>query len=121
MSWNVPYSDKKQDAFVLFAIIRGEIPEKPEEKGDPQVFHKLWELCCSSWSEDPSRRPSASESISILSNIKPDIVPAYQMSMLELQFFDVNLDEKNDEICVVLLGCARYVSSSIFALFYPLN
>ncbi len=68
LSWNVPYSDKRADHLVMLAIMGDELPEKPEESGDPRIFNVLWGLFGLCWSEK-SVRPTASESMGILTEI----------------------------------------------------
>jgi len=116
LSWNVPYYDKKHDQFVILAIMRGELPRKPEANGDPHVFDKLWEFCHACWSDTPSHRPSASESIAILASVRADTLQAYRLSSLDVLDFDTISDEKEEEICEVLLECAQLDDPAIQSL-----
>ncbi|KLO10195.1 kinase-like protein [Schizopora paradoxa] len=69
LSWDVPFFRAKADAYVLFAIIGGQLPERPETSEDSRVFDQLWEFCELCWADFGSR-PSARESMAILSSIE---------------------------------------------------
>ncbi len=62
LSWKVPYFNLK-DIFVMPAVMRGELPEKPEEPETSMVFNKLWNFSLLCWAD---RRPSASEMVDLL-------------------------------------------------------
>ncbi len=64
----MPYSDKRADHMVMLAIMGGELPEKPEESGDPRIFEDIWGFCGRCWSDSLSR-PSANESMEHLTDI----------------------------------------------------
>ncbi|KLO07299.1 kinase-like protein [Schizopora paradoxa] len=106
LAWDVPYSEKKHDQSVILAIMRGEVPNKPEEVGDLLIFNKLWETARLCWATDPSHRPTASDVILSISDIKSGVTQAYLISVLDLQFFDTESTEKQMDICEMLLKCA---------------
>ncbi len=55
---------------VMLAIMRGELPDKPEETGDTGIFEGIWGLCGRCWSDDSFKfRPTAVESMAILTDI----------------------------------------------------
>jgi len=72
ISWKLPFDHKKTDQSVILAITNGELPSKPEEIGEPEVFAALWNLCGLCWLGNSSR-PSASESLEILSGVLLDL------------------------------------------------
>ncbi len=70
ISWKLPFDHKKTDQSVILAITNGELPNKPEETGDPEVFAALWDFCGLCWLPvENSSRPSADESLGILSGV----------------------------------------------------
>jgi len=68
LSLHVPFSNYSADVFVMLAIMRGELPKKPDEIGawDAGVFKKLWNLCGLCWSNDSSSRPLTLQITSLL-------------------------------------------------------
>ncbi len=53
---------------VMLAIMGCELPEKPEESGDPRIFENIWGFCGRCWSDSLSR-PSATESVEHLTDM----------------------------------------------------
>jgi len=77
ISWKLPFDHKKTDQSVILAITNGELPNKPEETGDPEVFEALWNFCGLCWLPvENSSRPSAGESLGILSGMLSHISKA---------------------------------------------
>jgi len=67
LSWNAPYFNKAEDKRVL-SITQGELPEKPEGTGNPQIFYSLWDFCNHCWS-GATGRPTAAQAVKILDAI----------------------------------------------------
>ncbi len=61
LSWKLPFGVSK-DILVALAIIRGELPRRPEEPELENLpfFNKLWELAICCWVEKEGRPSSLS-------------------------------------------------------------
>lgn len=54
MTEEVPYCQHKQDAQVMFAIVKKKYPRKPERMTGP--MRDLWKICKMCWVHDPKKR-----------------------------------------------------------------
>jgi len=64
LSGDVPYASIKNDLRVMFAIVQGQLPAKPQIMGsslDASIRSYMWEICCRCWIKDPIERPSIAE------------------------------------------------------------
>jgi len=50
-----PFSNRKHDPTVIFDVIKGIRPRRPESS---EITDELWALICDCWKEDPRERPS---------------------------------------------------------------
>ncbi|KLO05396.1 kinase-like protein [Schizopora paradoxa] len=76
LSWEVPYGKKRPEPFVMLSIMNGELPERPEQHGDPLIFYKLWALCNSCWL-DASSRPTGYQIMAHLAFINSKVHSHY--------------------------------------------
>lgn len=67
MTEDIPYRQHKQDAQVMFAIIKKKYPKKPERMLTPMI--SLWKICKGCWAHDPKRRLKIREIVYQLSLI----------------------------------------------------
>lgn len=67
---------------VALAIIKGELPKKPEVSYIPGIFNKLWALCEECW-KDKSFRPTAREIVKRMGRSPKDNQP-WRISILSL-------------------------------------
>lgn len=63
LSGELPYSNMTRDAQVILAVAKGELPGKPMQVGDQEIFDKTWNLCCSCWALDGKSRPTAKQAV----------------------------------------------------------
>ncbi|KAG9122239.1 hypothetical protein FRC07_001476 [Ceratobasidium sp. 392] len=54
-----PFIELKNDLQVMFAVIRGDLPQRPPAEEAPQLSDRVWELMDWCWSRDPKIRPAA--------------------------------------------------------------
>ncbi|KLO06696.1 kinase-like protein [Schizopora paradoxa] len=74
LSWKVPYWMLKNNIHVVLAIVNGDLPTKPDESDEPNMFKHLWELSLDCWKE-AAARPTVQQLIDRLStdiNISED-------------------------------------------------
>ncbi|KAI5119294.1 hypothetical protein M0805_008209 [Coniferiporia weirii] len=71
----VPYSRIPRDVQVLIRIVQGELPTRPQSRGEwPPYKETLWELCESCWDKVPTKRPSVSDIVSKLKAMRAEVV-----------------------------------------------
>ncbi|CAE7220032.1 unnamed protein product [Rhizoctonia solani] len=63
----VPYSDRRLDAAVILAVMRGTLPVRPvQHLKDNEQGNRIWKLLLECWSRNPSERPSAGRVVQVL-------------------------------------------------------
>lgn len=55
-----PFIELKNDLQVMFAVVKGDLPQRPSPEAAPQLSSRVWDLINWCWSHDPKIRPTAS-------------------------------------------------------------
>jgi len=64
-----PFIELRNDLQVMFAVIKGDLPQRPSTEEAPQLTDRVWELMNWCWSRDPKVRPAAAIVLEMLSLI----------------------------------------------------
>ncbi|KAJ1300530.1 hypothetical protein OPQ81_005340 [Rhizoctonia solani] len=56
---NPPFMEMRNDFQVMFAVIRGTLPQRPSSESAPQLTDRMWDLMTWCWARDSKARPNA--------------------------------------------------------------